>query len=243
MTPNDQSFWPKHVALLIPAYKAASELAPFLPRLLDRVPRESILVVDDASFDDTRLICQKLGIDCESHPINRGKGAALRTGFAKLSARGFGWIITMDADGQHHPDDLASFLSAIERHPTAGIIIGDRAKRLGTMPPARIFSNRTTSWILSRYCGQTIRDAQCGYRAYNADLLAQITIDYDRFEMESEIILKSCAANMAVQFVPVQTVYSKEIGSHIRHVQDTLRWINAVVTVSAAISKKKKHRA
>ena len=236
MTPNDRPLWPANVALLIPAYKAAYELAPFLPRLLDRVPREAILVIDDASGDDTRAICEKLGIACESHDINRGKGAALRTGFAKLAARGVDWIITMDAD-------LASFLSAIEQYPTAGIIVGNRAKRLGAMPPARIFSNRTTSWILSRYCGQTIRDAQCGYRAYNAALLSSISIDYDRFEMESEIILKCCAANMPVQFVPVQTVYSKEIGSHIRHLHDTLRWINAVVTVSAAISKKKKHRA
>lgn len=237
------SIWGNSVRILVPAYKAERELAAFLPELLQRVPPSAILVIDDASSDNTPSLCAEHAIACISHETNRGKGAALKTGFKKLLNEGARWIITMDADGQHRPSDLTAFLVAIALQPQAGIIIGNREKHPGVMPPARIFSNRSTSWLLSQFCGQTIRDAQCGYRAYNTELLKQITLVHERFEMESEVILRSCALGMHVEFVAVQTIYSKDISSHIRHVRDTARWIAAVVSVRAALRTKKNNRA
>jgi len=221
--------WPHTVALLIPAYRAQAMLKQLLPRLLTRVPAEQIVVVDDGSGDATPTLCANLGISIGTHKHNRGKGAALRTGFSMLCAtRRYEWIITMDADGQHSPDDLDVFIAAIQRASNGAMIIGARSMKIGHMPPSRIFSNRTTSALLGLLCGQSIADSQCGYRAYATSFLQQLTTVYDRFEMESEVILKAARMGYRIEFVPVRTLYLGG-GSHINHLADTLRWLVAVI--------------
>ncbi len=231
MTPP-LSPWPSDTAVLIPAYRAASSLEHLLPALTALAPPELVLVVDDGSGDATAQVCRRAGVSRTAHPRNRGKGAALRTGFTELADRGVSWIVTMDADGQHNIDDMAGMLGATTESPDAGLIIGRRSMRLGTMPPARIVSNTLTSTVLSLLCGARIEDSQCGYRVYAARMLEGMPLRYERFEMESEVILRACRAGYAVKFVPIRTVYSNT-HSHIAHVADTLRWVRAVVSVWA----------
>lgn len=226
------STWPSDTAVLVPAYCAAASLERFLPDLVSLVPAERVLVVDDGSGDATGGVCERFGIPCVSHPANRGKGAALVTGFATLNERRVSWIVTMDADGQHSIDDLSGMVGAVRANPDAGLIIGKRSMRLGTMPPARIVSNTLTSAILSLLCGARIEDSQCGYRVYATRMLDGMPLRHERFEMESEVILRACRAGYPVKFVPIRTVYSNT-QSHIAHVADTLRWIRAVVSVWA----------
>jgi hypothetical protein len=95
------------------------------------------------------------------------------------------------------------------------------------MPVARIFSNATTSGILSLMTGLKILDSQSGYRAYNTNFLKDLTIVHNHFEMESEVILRAWHSRQDVRFIPVQALYCKA-HSHISHVLDTLRWISAV---------------
>jgi hypothetical protein len=102
--------------------------------------------------------------------------------------------------------------------------------RIGTMPVARICSNSLTSGLVSLLTGVRIRDSQCGFRLYRAALLRAITIEYPRFEMETEVILKACRLKFPVQFIDVQTLYCSS-QSHISHAKDTLRWIRAVTRV------------
>ncbi len=218
--------------ILIPSYKAAHTLADFLPALLKYTGPEYVCVVDDGSKDSTGEICSDFSVECITHSVNKGKGAALRTGFDFLIHRGAQWIISMDADGQHVPGDLAAFSDEIRKHEEAGIIIGRRSKRPGTMPAARIVSNALTSGILWALTGQRIYDSQCGYRAYSTRFLSESNLRYDRFELETEAIIQAAALGYAVRFVPVQTVYSKDSlsGSHISHGSDTIRWIRAVIS-------------
>ena len=96
--------WPLDIYVLLPGYKAARDLKVFLPRLVQRVPASNICVVDDGSGDATGSVCTGYGITCLSHAINRGKGAALRTGFAHCLKRNANRILTMDSDGQHAVD-------------------------------------------------------------------------------------------------------------------------------------------
>jgi glycosyltransferase involved in cell wall biosynthesis len=221
--------WPSDVALLIPAYRAVSSLARFLPDLLQTVPASNILVVDDGSDDNTGELCKTLGVECRSLSRNRGKGRALAAGFDRL-APACRFIVTMDADGQHAIADLPKFLDAMRQEPDAGIIIGKRTMRPGVMPFSRICSNRLTSLALSLLAGRRVLDSQSGYRAYNTDFLRSITIEWSRFEMESEVILKAAKLGYPVLFVGVQTLYCSD-QSHIAHIPDTLRWIRAVVSV------------
>ncbi len=224
--------WPEHISILIPAYRAVSQLRGLLAELLKMAPPSRILVVDDASFDGTVRLCAERKIDCLSHDVNRGKGAALATGFEHLCSSDCGWIITMDADGQHSPEDLPRFIEATHSTPPPGICIGSRTMRPGTMPPERILSNRLTSGILSLLCGVRVIDSQCGYRLYSTELLKKITITCDRFEMESEIIMKAAFLGFPVTSAPIQTLYFNG-PSHISHVSDTFRWVFAVLRVRA----------
>ena len=269
--------WPRDTYVLIPSYKSVNPLKPFLRELVDVVPKEFICVVDDASRDGTYEFCVESGIKCLRHEVNRGKGAALRTGFAYLTgeintnintdtakigtdgininnispksintnytnintntatvsanAKTANWILTMDADGQHSPADIPRFITEARKCPAMGLCVGARDMRLGAMPPARILSNRLTSLILSLLSGCRVADSQCGFRMYSRRLVTSISMEYDRFEMESEVILKAAAKRFPIRFVRVQTLYLKDGPSHISHIADTLRWVLAVLRV------------
>jgi glycosyltransferase involved in cell wall biosynthesis len=229
--------WPENICICIPAYKAAGTLEKFLPELLDVAPAENIIVIDDASGDTTGEGCKRYGITCIAHSVNKGKGGALRTGFRFLEKKGdVSWVFTMDADGQHTIADIPVFLDYIGKHPQTAICVGKREMRIGKMPAARILSNRITSSIMSAYCGQPILDSQCGYRIYSLAFVTSITIEYNRFEMESEVLLKAASAGYSVGFVPIQTVYLDGT-SHISHFYDTIRWVRAVLSVHSQLKK------
>jgi glycosyltransferase involved in cell wall biosynthesis len=230
------SEWPKDTYILVPSYKSAGTLRPFIKSLAETVPKEYICVVDDASGDGTYEFCKDFGIDCVRHGRNRGKGAALRTGFSHIIGNtgintNINWILTMDADGQHSPADIPRFINESRKHPAPGICIGARSMRLGAMPPARILSNRLTSLILSILTGRRVLDSQCGYRLYSAEFLKSAQIEHNRFQAESELIQKAAAKHFPVRFVRVRTLYLEDGGSHISHLPDTLRWIAAVLRV------------
>jgi glycosyltransferase involved in cell wall biosynthesis len=224
------SNWPDNTYVLIPAYNSCNLLEKFIPTLIEKVPSDRICIVNDASEDDIQGVCRKWNIKCLNHQKNLGKGAALKTGFEHLIQIGAQWIITMDADGQHAVSDIPNFIEAAQKNPSCGIIIGARCMKVGVMPVLRICSNRITSFILSIFAGTEIKDSQCGYRIYSANLLKKTSIEYSRFQMESEIILKAVHYKFPVVFTDVQTLYFND-QSHISHFKDTLRWITAIVKI------------
>jgi glycosyltransferase involved in cell wall biosynthesis len=223
--------WPEDTYILVPSYKSIGTLRPFLKSLSELVPKGYICVVDDASKDGTYEFCKDFGVDCVRHSRNRGKGAALRTGFSHIIGMGAKWILTMDADGQHSPADISRFINESKKCQDLGICIGARSMRLGTMPPARILSNRLTSLILSVLTGRRVLDSQCGYRLYSAKFVKSVQIEHDRFQAESELIQKAAALHFPISFVRVRTLYLEGGASHISHLPDTLRWVAAVLRV------------
>jgi len=168
----------KSVQVLIPAYKAESELREFLPALLKKVAKENITVVIDGLFDESLKLCENFGVKTIVHEKNLGKGAALTSGFRQMDEN-TEWVITMDADGQHSPDDLDKFLEKIKsaKNNTA-IILGARNRTLKFMPPARIFSNWATSSFVSFVTKQKVADCQCGYRAYRLGAIVPSRRDF-----------------------------------------------------------------
>lgn len=222
--------WPSDIAVCIPSYKSAALLPRLLPAVLEQVPATQIFVIDDASGDGTPEVVARFGIHCLVHHVNRGKGGALITGFHHCIGSGIPWVITMDADGQHSPDDLHKFAAAARQEPSPGICIGERSMQPGVMPPERILSNRLTSFILGLFADIRVADSQCGYRLYSMELIRCTDIAFRRFEMESEIILRAAYLGFPVTFIPIQTLYLKG-PSHIAHVADTFRWIAAVAGI------------
>ncbi len=237
MTPGAQQ-WPGDVCVAVPAYKAASSLERFLPALLAVAPATHVCVVDDASYDGTCKVCEGFGVCCLAQKTNQGKGAALRRAFSWALDKRMEWVLTMDADGQHAVDDIERFFAEMRRGASLGLVIGARDIRVGAMPLARICSNTITSAILSWMTGRRILDSQCGFRLYSARLLRSVTLVQQRFEMESEVILKAAQRGMAISFVKVQTLYCSD-QSHISHLRDTIRWLKAVVSIWLELRRQK----
>ena len=207
---------------VIPAFNADSSLEKLIPAVLGF--RHDILVVDDGSRDDTPNVAIKYKLELISHPRNRGKGAALKSGFNYAIENGYEAVITLDADGQHNPLDIPRF---IESHENTGadLIIGSRAQSKTGMPPDRRLSNFLTSKILSLFLGMKIEDSQCGYRLMTTNLLNQVELKSEQFELESEIIIKAARQGFKIRFIPIKVRYSLNIKSSMNRLADTLRWI------------------
>ena len=187
-----------------------------------------MLVIDDGSSDPTAAIAADHGAIVIKHSRKKGKGAAIKTGFAFALDNGFEAVITIDSDGQHNPDDFPRFIEAF-RESGADIVIGSRKHDKGRMPWPRRFSNWSTSRFLSMILKTEIEDSQCGYRLISRRLLESIDLEYDNFEMETEIIIKAIRAGFKIGFLPIKADYDGNRQSHIRPFADTIRWCRAVL--------------
>ncbi len=206
--------------VVIPAYQAQATIGLLVKAILGfRLP---VIVVDDASRDATARVAQEAGAKVVQLPRNAGKGRALRTGWELACQEGFHWIATLDADGQHLPAELPQFLKAASGGQ-ADLIVGNRMNHPRGMPLERWITNGLMSWVLSRVTNLAIPDSQCGFRLISRRILEQVRLTTDRFEIESELLVKSAWAGFRILSIPVTCVYRRQI-SFIRPVQDTVRF-------------------
>ena len=215
--------------VVIPAYDSAEALSLLLPAVKAHLP--DIVVVDDGSADETSPVSSREGVKVIRHEANRGKGAALKTGFSYALANGYDLIITLDSDGQHDPKYIPSFLQAYNESG-ADLIIGSRIGNKGDMPWDRRFSNRVTSRILTLILRKSIEDSQCGYRLISRRLLESISLESEKFELETEMIIKAVRAGFDIDFLPLVVKYEKSFPTHISRFADTLRWCRKVLELS-----------
>jgi len=209
-------FLARTIAVLIPAYNAEKSLGEIL-----------IVVVDDGSVDKTHEVAASAEAVVLHHDKNRGKGAALQTGFDYLNKQsGIEFIVTMDADLQHQPEDAPKFFLA-QQKTTADIIIGWR-ERIGTrMPVHRRLSNTITSALVEIRTGRTIKDSQCGFRLIRRSVIEQIHLETAGYEAETEFLIKAARRGFTIDFVPVQTIYGAE-KSYMTHWATTMNFIKVI---------------
>lgn len=235
MTASESS---KTWCVIIPAYREEARIADVVRGVLAH--GMAAIVVDDGSDDATAPHAESAGAQVMRHPTNRGKGAALQTGFAFLREKSVAaWIVTMDADGQHAPADLPLFRAAAERD-RAAVLIGNRMNNLRDMPPLRRLTNRAMSALLSRLIGQTVPDTQCGYRAYRADTLPYLFGGSAHYEAESESLVKLGWAGFRIESVPVQTIYGEK-SSKINPVADTYRFFAMLLRLRRERRREMRH--
>jgi glycosyltransferase involved in cell wall biosynthesis len=207
-------------AALIPCWNEAGTVAEVVRRARRHVA--AVWVVDDGSTDGTAEAARAAGAQVWRHPVRRGKGAALRDGFAVLRAHGFEWGITLDGDGQHPPECIPDFFACA--HATgAGLVVGNRFARPAAMPVVRRGVNRWMSRRLSRLAGANWPDTQCGFRLLRLALWDRLEVHAEHFEFESELLLAVAAARGRIEFVPVPVVPAVR-PSRIAPVVDTWRW-------------------
>jgi len=213
--------------VLIPAYNAAHSL-PYLLRMIQREGwKGEVIVVDDGSTDATGESARELGATVIRHERNRGKGAALSTGFRLiLETKKVDAVVTIDADLQHDPEDLKTFVNAREK-TGANIVLG-RRKRIGSgMPLGRVLSNSITSFLVSARTGISIPDSQCGYRLIGREVLESVNVESEGYEAETELLIRAAVRGFRISWVPVNTLYRGE-KSHMTHWRTTRRFIKTL---------------
>jgi glycosyltransferase involved in cell wall biosynthesis len=210
------------IVALIPGYQEGPRIAAVVEAASRYLP---VIVVDDGSTDDTAARAEAAGATVLIQRPNAGKGAALRAGFRHVLDRGVAAVVTLDADGQHDPAEIPTFLAAYEA-TGAELIIGRRD--FAAMPPVRRLSNTLGGWVFSAAVGRRVADNQSGYRLIGRRLMtALLDSDEQGFEFEVEMIARAIALDLPVADVRVRTIYGGE-PSHIR----PLRHLTQFVRVS-----------
>ena len=212
--------------VIIPALNAAPFLGALLNEIHTRHPDFTILVIDDGSNDSTGDVARAHGAEVITHEVNRGKGAALMTGFHHALESGWTWAFTLDADGQHLPAEMQSFLDTA-LSGNLDIVVGDRMEATGEMPWIRKVTNQFTSRVVSGLAGCRIPDSQNGYRLFRVRILAGLKTATTNYDFESEVLVKLARSGACIGSTPTATVYGEEI-SAIHPMRDTLRFFRLV---------------
>jgi glycosyltransferase involved in cell wall biosynthesis len=212
------------VAAIIPAYLEEKHIADVVRRALQQI--DHVLVVDDGSPDATAANAREAGAEVIVHPQNVGKGEAIKTGLRHWLDRNFLYVVILDGDGQHLPEEIARFLGSAAS-TRAELLVGTRMSDVREMPLVRRLVNRYMSNKISRLCGQPIPDTQCGFRMVHRGLIPDLLGGAERFDYETEMLILASRKGCRIESVPITTVYSDEVSS-IHPVRDTIRFFKLI---------------
>jgi len=222
----------KKLVVVIPAYKAQKTLPSVLQRIPEEVYNEidHIVVVEDGGVGLPRTVTKELlqkypkKIDCMYHPINRGYGAAQKTGFKRALELGADIVILLHADGQYAPEIMKELYTPLDKE-VADVILGSRMKNLrdalkGGMPLYKFIANISLT-SLENFCyGMKLSEYHSGYMLYSK--LALETIDFSRlsdtFHFDGEMLLMSGKKQLRVADLPIPTHYGDE-ESHLKPIR------------------------
>ena len=194
----------------------------------------TVLVIDDGSSDETKKIAKEAGALVISHKKNRGKGAAIRTGFQYALQNDFDYVVTIDGDGQHNPLEIPALLDNVIKNGH-DISIGYRVGNDTEMPMWRRVGKRVLDYTTSMGTGGFVTDSQCGFRAFNKKAVEMIApkLKGDAFSVESEQLIKAHESGLKVVNTSVTCKYddletsTKNPASHGLSVLGYIIWVVA----------------
>lgn len=185
----------------------------------------NILVVDDGSTDiDVKRNMAGKGVEVIRHSKNLGKGRALKTAIEYLSSKKAVYMITVDADGQHYPEDLPQILSAIKSDDCT-LAIGYRNFETENIPNKSRFGRKFSNLWVRLETGINLKDTQSGYRAYPVKYISKLSFLSNSYNFEIEVLVRAVWAGLKIKEVPVKVFYphSTERVSHFKPFLDNLR--------------------
>ena len=209
------------VVVLLPTYNNDKTLKRVIDGILTFT--QDLIIINDGCTDSTSDI---LASYPQVHQINKskneGKGRALLSGFQSAIELGYDHAITIDSDGQHFPEDLPQFFSAIEHNPDS-VIIGARNMDQEGIPKKSTFGHKNSNFWFWLETGVKLPDTQTGYRSYPLKHLKGRKYFTTKYELEIEIIVRLAWKGVPFQSVPVRVLYSDERVTHFRPFKDFVR--------------------
>ncbi len=205
------------VCAVVPIYNNARTIEGVVAAIGQQLP--SIIVVDDGSTDGTAEALDETAAEVVTHASNRGKGAALLTGFQHAAERGFTHAVTMDADGQHDAADLPAVLAAAQANADALIVgVRDLSGR-GRAVKSKLLRAHSNVWVFLE-TGKWIPDSQTGFRVFPLRAVLDLDLKTRKYDFEIESLVKLLWCGTPVVAVPVQACYGPGSESHFRPLRD-----------------------
>lgn len=193
--------------IVIPAYNEEKVIQDVI-REIQAAGYKNIIVVDDGSADRTYAKAKEIpGVIALKHPINRGKGAATKTGIEAAQMLEAGIIVTMDGDGQHNPEDIARLIEPIKSNH-CDVVLGTRLIDPKGMPRHKILANWVGNAVTWYFYGLWVSDSQSGFRAYSRHASELINTKTDRYEYDSEVIREIYTYKLKYKEVPIEVRYT-----------------------------------
>jgi glycosyltransferase involved in cell wall biosynthesis len=218
------------LSIILPAKNEESGLAEILPALRSMYPDAEIIVVNDASSDDTSNICKRHAAHVITHPYSMGNGAAIKTGARAAKGK---TLIFMDADGQHNPEDISKLLSKLEEG--YDMVVGARHSS-SQASLGRSFANRIYNWLASWMVGRKIEDLTSGFRVARATKFREfIYLLPNGFSYPTTISMSFFRAGYPVAYVPIQAK-ARQGKSHISLLRDGVRFLIIIFKVGTLYS-------
>lgn len=179
-----------HTLVIVPCYNEEMTIGSIV--LKAKGYADTVLVVDDGSSDDTARIAKETGAVVISHAKNKGKTAAIKTGFKYAVSNGFDYVVTLDGDGQHNPDEIPTIMAEMQNNGH-DIVIGTRFGASTEMPTWRKIGKRVLDYATSFGSGGHLTDSQSGFRGFNKKAVEALVsrLNGDSFSVESEQLIKA----------------------------------------------------
>jgi len=217
---------------VIPCYNEEATIGSIILKARQYV--NEILVVDDGSIDDTARIAKNGGAIVISNKSNKGKSSSIKTGFKYALVNGFDYVITLDGDGQHNPDEIPVVLGNLLNNGY-DISIGLRAGKNTEMPKWRRVGKRVLDYATSFGNGGYVTDSQCGFRAFNKKAVNSLIdkLNGSAFSIESEELIKAHELGLGVAHTNITCKYknldtsTKDSASHGISVLSYVIWLIA----------------
>jgi glycosyltransferase involved in cell wall biosynthesis len=217
------------VTILLPAYNEEQAIAETIRQIRKLHPDFEILVVDDGSADNTMRVAMDAGANVWPHPYNIGNGAAVKTGLRMAQGE---WIVMMDADGQHRPEDIARLL---EHKDAYDMVVGARTRQSDTSLH-RDIANKLYNWFVSYVTKFRVKDLTSGFRLVRASTVRQfIYLLPNTFSYPSTLTMAYLRSGRTVKYVPIQT-RSRKGKSKIKLLQDGSRFFLIITKVATLFS-------
>lgn len=213
---------------IIPAFNEENNIESVVANTAKYVDR--VVVIDDGSSDDTSTVAKKTGAFVIRNKENKGKAGAMYVGFDYAIKENANSVVVLDADGQHDPSEIPVFLEKLNEG--FDIVVGARRFNAKVMPKIRIFANSFSSYLTGLVCHTEILDSQSGYRAINTSVLKKIKFTSERYQLETEMLVKAAKCGFKIAFVPIKTIYRKEAKSKINQLIDPLKFMWLVFKLS-----------